>query len=95
MCIRDTKLAKSPSHFNTTSSNHVISGQLSYLKFQKQAWGINMQILIFLFAMITFVLMASDPRLDRLDQRDVTAQNDQKIEHVQYDSVKDDSEEST
>ena len=54
-----------------------------------------MQMLIFLFAMITFVLMASDPRLDRLDQRDVTAQNDQKIEHVQYDSVKDDSEEST
>ena len=54
-----------------------------------------MQILIFLFAMITFVLMASDPRLDRLDQQDVTVQNNQKIEHIQHDAVKDDSEEST
>ena len=53
-----------------------------------------MQILIFLFAMITFVLMASDPRLDRLDQRDVTAQNDQKIENIQQDSKKADREES-
>ncbi|WP_167374944.1 ABZJ_00068 family colistin stress protein [Acinetobacter piscicola] len=53
-----------------------------------------MQILIFLFAMITFVLMASDPRLDRLDRQDTTAKNSQKTEHFQQDSKKTDREES-
>lgn len=53
-----------------------------------------MQILIFLFAMITFVLMASDPRLDRLDRQDTTAQNSQKTENSQQDLKKADREES-
>ena len=49
-----------------------------------------MKILIFLFAMITFILMASDPRRDNFEQRDSTARdqqgNDQPVKREQEDS---------
>lgn len=94
MWLRDTKLIKSRIGFHTTCSNHLKRDQLSYLQFLNISLGVNMQILIFLFAMITFVLMASDPRLDRLDRQDTTAQNSQKTEHFQQDLKKADREES-
>ncbi|WP_171264298.1 hypothetical protein [Acinetobacter sp. ANC 3832] len=41
-----------------------------------------MKILIFLFAMITFILMSSDPRRDDLETRDTTLKPDQNKESV-------------
>jgi len=51
-----------------------------------------MKILIFLFAMITFMLMASDPRRDYFEQGDSTAQDS---DQLQPEQKKEDSEESS
>lgn len=54
-----------------------------------------MKILIFLFAMITFILMASDPRRDDFERRDSTAKDDQHLDQIQQNKKREDSEESS
>lgn len=48
-----------------------------------------MKILIFLFAMITFILMASDPRRDDFETRDSNSKQ------TETQNLQDDSEESS
>ncbi len=54
-----------------------------------------MKILIFLFAMITFILMASDPRRDYFEQGDSTARDKQDNDQLKPEQKKEDSEESS
>lgn len=53
-----------------------------------------MKILIFLFAMITFILMTSDPRRDEFERGHSTAQDEKKSDHLQYDQDRKDSDEA-